>query len=162
MNAQQIADPFDTPAPAKAGAGRQRNAAALGHLRREIIAGPFDEAEQRARLVAMNGQRKLFEPEIDISESLRDGQASAASAEWDDLDKLAMTRAAVWIVQADGFGVSISSSEHAEIASRDPERIAISARKIVRRLSETVAAPDADATVVSGSDALAEIMPKAE
>ncbi len=137
----------------------RHNAAALEHLRREIIAQPFREPERSAELAAMNAQRKPLSPAINIPDRLNSDQASAASASWHDLDKLALIRAAAWIVQADGYGFGITSYELDGIASREPERIPSTARQIVRRLSEIVSTPDADAMAVSGSQALAGILP---
>lgn len=155
-------DPFDGPAPAKTQAEQdnRHNAAALEHLRREIIAQPFNAQERMAELKAMNAQRKTLSPATNIPERLKSDMASAASEAWNELDKLALIRAAGWIVQADGFGVGITATELDALASRNPERIGITARKIVRRLSEIVTAPDADATAVSGSEALAGILPR--
>lgn len=140
----------------------RHNADALEHLRREIIAQPFRESERHSELAALNAQRKPLSPAINIPDRLRSDQASAASASWHELDKLALIRAATWIVQADGYGIGITGAELDGIASRDPERIAATSRQIVRRLSEFVSAPDADAMAVSGSEALGGILPNPE
>ncbi|MBE3637212.1 hypothetical protein [Mangrovicoccus algicola] len=169
------ADPFgaiithnDEPSPvinhSSASAGEQpeqdsrHNADALEHLRREIIAQPFRESERHCELAVLNAQRKPLSPAINIPERLRSDQASAASAAWGELDKLALIRAASWIVHADGYGIGITIGELDGIASRTPERIASTARQIVRRLSEIVTAPEADAMAISGSQALAGIL----
>lgn len=136
----------------------RHNADALEHLRREIIAQPFRKPERSAELAALNAQRKPLSPAINIPDRLNSDQASASSAAWSELDKLALTRAAVWIVQVDGYGIGITGGELGDIASRDPERIASTARQIVRRLSEIVTAPEADAMAISGSQALAGIL----
>lgn len=175
------ADPFgaiithsDEPSPvthhasAPASAGEQpeqdsrHNAEALEHLRREIIAQPFREPERCAELAALNAQRKPLSPAINIPDRLNSDQASAASASWHELDKLALIRAAAWIVQADGYGIGVTGGELDSIASREPVRIARTARQIVRRLSEIVTTPEADAMAVSGSEALAAILPTPE
>ncbi|MBN7783672.1 hypothetical protein JYP51_01995 [Ponticoccus gilvus] len=140
----------------------RHNAAALEHLRREIIAQPFREPERSAELAALNSQRKPLSPAINVPDRLRSDQSSAASAAWGELDKLALIRAAAWIVQADGYGIGITGGELDGIASREPERIAATSRQIVRRLSEIVSAPDADAMAVSGSEALSGILPSPE
>lgn len=134
------ADPFGTPTTERPEQDNRHNAAGTAALRREITAEGLD-AE---------------------SSDKTDRDRWTASQYWSELDRLALIRAAVWITHADGFGIGITNSELDAIASREPERITLAARQILRRLSQTVTAPDADAMAVSGSEALAGILPTPE
>ncbi|UXX82355.1 hypothetical protein [Roseovarius pelagicus] len=82
------------------------------------------------------------------------------SAPWSELDHLALVRAATWVTHADGYGVGITMMEADGLTCRNPDIIRRTARRIVRRLSEIVAPPEADGQAVSGSEALSGIMPK--
>lgn len=76
------------------------------------------------------------------------------------LDRLALTRAAVWIAQADGYGTGVTYDECKGLRdSRAATMIPATARAIILRLSEVVTAPDADGLAVARSEALAGILP---
>ncbi|SEC14511.1 hypothetical protein [Rhodobacter sp. 24-YEA-8] len=77
-----------------------------------------------------------------------------------DLDKLALTRAAIWIAHSDGYGSGVTYDECKGLRdTRATEKAPGVARAIVLRLSKTVTAPDADALAVVRSDALSGILP---
>lgn len=140
----------------------EANASALEQLRIEIAGKPLDEAEVRAAVDAQNAGRKWNDPEQDADEVLlRRRRPWAAAANWSDLDRLAMTRAAIWIAHADGYGHGVTLDELSEILERKtPTTIHVVARAIVLRMSKLVAAPDADGIALARSDALAGVIPE--
>lgn len=156
-----VADPFErtfTP-----GQQALANAAALERLRIEIAGRPLDAAQVRASVSAQNAGRDWRSPEQNATEVLRRRQAVAASADWSDLDRLALTRAAVWIAHADGYGQGVTYGEVAALRrTGDPAGIPAAARAIVLRLSQVVAAPEADGVALARSDALAGIVARDE
>ncbi|UWQ54997.1 hypothetical protein [Leisingera caerulea] len=104
-------------------------------------------------------KREILAETLDSESDKRDPERWTTSGRWSELDRLALSRAAIWIAHADGYGIGITEQEAADLSSRDQERIAPAARRIVRRLSETVTAPDADATAVTCSEALSGLLP---
>lgn len=135
------------------------NAAALERLRIEIAGKPLDAVAVVESVRDQNAGRDWRSPEQDAREVLRRRQAVSASADWSDLDRLAMTRACVWIAHADGYGQGVTYNEVAALRrTGHPEGIAAAARAIVLRLSQVVAAPEADGMALARSDALSGIV----
>ncbi|MDD8024509.1 MAG: hypothetical protein PHX82_15530, partial [Paracoccaceae bacterium] len=135
------------------------NALALDRLRIEVAGKPVDAGSVVESVRTQNAERDWRSTEQDAREVLRRRQAVAASADWSDLDRLAMIRAAIWIAHADAYGQGVTYGEVAAIRrTGHPEGIAAAARAIVLRLSQIVAAPDADGLALARSDALAGIV----
>lgn len=139
------------------------NTEALKRLRTEITGKPLDAAQVKADVKAQNASRDWRTPEQDATEVLRRRRAVAASAEWNALDRLAMTRAAIWITHADAFGHGVNRAEIGTlIQPRAAAEIPATARAIVLRLSKIIAAPEADGVALARSDALAGIVARDE
>lgn len=160
-NDNEIADPFDrTLTP---GQQTLANMAALERLRIEIAGKPVDAVAVVESVREQNAGRDWRDAEQDARDVLRRRKAVAASADWSGLDRLALTRAAIWIAHADGYGQGVTYGEVAAIRrTGDPAGIAATAREIVLRLSQIVAAPEADGVAVARSDALSGIVPHDE
>lgn len=139
------------------------NIMALERLRIEIAGRPLDAVAVVETVREQNAGRDWRSPEQDAREVLRRRQAVAASTNWSDLDRLAMVRAGVWIAHADGYGQGVTYAEVAALRRTGyPEGIAAAAREIVLRLSQIVAAPDADGLALARSDALSGIVARDE
>lgn len=150
-------DPFER--TFTAGQQALANTAALERLRIEIAGKPLDAVAVVESVRSQNAGRDWRNPEQDARQVLRQRQAVAASANWSDLDRLALTRAAIWIAHADGYGQGVTYGEVAALRrTGDPAGIPTTARAIVLRLSQIVAAPEADGMALARSDALAGIV----
>lgn len=159
----EVNDPFGPELELKPAQQVKANAIALDRLRTEIAGKPLDAVAVVESVRAQNAGRDWRSTEQDAREVLRRRQAVAASAEWSDLDRLALTRAAIWIAHADGYGQGVTYGEVAALRrTGDPDGIAAAARAVVLRLSQIVAAPDADGLALARSDALAGIVARDE
>lgn len=125
------------------------------------VSPPADEQDNRHNPEGYAALRREIMAET-LDTGGTDPDRWTRSAHWSELDHLALTRAAIWVAHADGYGLGITKAEATALTSRDPEAVRGTARRIVRRLSEIVAPPEADGQAVSGSEALSGIMPKAE
>jgi len=81
-----------------------------------------------------------------------EARRAASSAEWSNLDELALRRCAAWIIQSDAFGRGVTKAEAQGLRSYDPELIATTARQIVGRLVNEIPAPDIDGELIAASD----------
>lgn len=141
------------------------NSGALAALRHQLNASTLDTDRIRAEVIRHNQSRKAGVGTVDLdadAEIARRG-ADYAAADWSHLDRLAITRAAIWITHADGLGSGVTYPEYKALRKpRAAGEIPATARAIIRRLSETVTPPDADGLALAQSDALAGIVTRAE
>lgn len=137
------------------------NAAALTVLRHQLTAPPLDAERIRAEVIRQNQSRKagIGGADLDADAEIARRGADYAAAHWSHLDRLALTRAAIWTAHADGYGEGVTLTEIMTL--RKPStatEIPATARAIVLRLSQIVAAPEADGVALARSDALSGII----
>lgn len=156
-DATEVPDPFALGAEQQAKA----NAGALDMLRHHLTAPALDAARIRAEVMRHNQSRKagIGGADLDAEAEIERRGADYAAADWSHLDRLAITRAAIWITHADGLGSGVTYPEYKALRKpRAAGEIPATARAIIRRLSETVTPPDADGLALARSDALAGIV----
>lgn len=135
---------------AEAQPGHEHNGRALAAILREA-GKPFDRAAAKTAAARAASMRR-WDQKLDPATSVEAARLRAPCARWNDLDALALRRAGVWIMHADGFGFGVTEAEAEAIDSRDPARIPAAAREIVARLAATVGeqfgGPEADGLLV--------------
>ena len=136
-------------------------ASAAAEILRET-SKPFDRAAAEAAAERAANLRRR-DQKLDPSISVEAARLRAPSGRWSDLDALALRRAGVWIMWADGFGFGVTAAEAEALDSRDPDRIPAAARQIVARLAETVGetfgGPDADALLITRAGLIDRLPP---
>lgn len=158
---EPAADPFALGPEQQAKA----NAGALDVLRHQLTASPMDAARIRSEVIRHNQSRRagIGGADLDAEAEIARRGADYAAADWSHLDRLAITRAAIWITHADGLGSGVTYPEYKAIRKpRTATEIPATARAIVRRLSEVVAPPDADGLALAKSEALSGIVARDE
>ncbi|WP_136684663.1 hypothetical protein [Falsirhodobacter xinxiangensis] len=121
-------------------------------LIREVTAPLYDPQAVANTVTDRNKSRSWTTTAESVEAAQKDARRAARSADWSDLDALALRRAAAWIVYADGFGRGVTEGEARSIISRDPDRIATAARKVTGRLADEIPPPEIDGTLVAGYD----------
>lgn len=127
------------------------NRRAYFSLKREMR-GQLDREAARKRMQAAvdaaGWQGGVARP----SEERLDQEAeSYGCTAWSDFDLLAFRRAQAAIVHADAFGFGVSAEEADALDSRDPARVAATAREITKNLRKLAGANEADGRLLVAS-----------
>lgn len=73
-------------------------------------------------------------------------------SETSELDILAIHRAGLWVIQADGYGISVTKQELAELETQT-SAAAKCARKLIQRFSKMMPAPKYEGQAIASSEA---------
>lgn len=85
---------------------------------------------------------------------------AAIRAKPEDLDRIAMIRAAIWIVAADGFGQGVTKQEAGALS--DTTQAPAASRRIIKRLDKLMDPPQADQMITVSHWVIKDHMPKAD